>query len=150
MKNNLVQVVNNVWNTYAQTITLTMVDKVLKFQSTLGNGAQEMVSDEWLNENFCTLYKDFYKDLHDEVNIDTKLDLPEDYIDTFSNCEMDDSAGLEMNQFESLGMGCPVKVMCKGEATCAFSIIANLCYHLTDKKAGDFLRKSSTRLEEIR
>eukprot|EP00957_Ditylum_brightwellii_P089875 6844594-Ditylum_brightwellii.AAC.1 len=55
---------------------------------------------------------------------------------------MDDSAGLEMNQFGCLGTGCPVKVMCKGGATCAFSNIANLCYHLTDEIAGDFLRKS--------
>eukprot|EP00957_Ditylum_brightwellii_P152126 11582902-Ditylum_brightwellii.AAC.1 len=54
---------------------------------------------------------------------------------------MADSAGLEMNWFGCLGVGYPVKVLCKGEATCAFSIIANLCYHLTDNKAGDFLKK---------
>eukprot|EP00957_Ditylum_brightwellii_P041348 3130619-Ditylum_brightwellii.AAC.1 len=54
---------------------------------------------------------------------------------------MDDSAGLEMNWFGCLETGCPVKVLCKGEATCAFSNIANLCYHLTDNKAGDVLMK---------
>eukprot|EP00957_Ditylum_brightwellii_P152228 11589773-Ditylum_brightwellii.AAC.1 len=66
-----------------------------------------MVSDEWLKENFCTFYNYFYKDLHDKENIGTKLDLPEGHIDTFSNVEMDDSAGLEMNHFGCLGTGCP-------------------------------------------
>eukprot|EP00957_Ditylum_brightwellii_P110878 8457001-Ditylum_brightwellii.AAC.1 len=56
-----------------------------------------MVSDEWLKENFCTLYNYFYQELHDMDNIGTELDLPE---------------------FGCLGTGCPVKAMCKGKATC--------------------------------
>eukprot|EP00957_Ditylum_brightwellii_P014407 1084429-Ditylum_brightwellii.AAC.1 len=113
MKTNLVQVIKNIQNNYVKTITPTMEDNVLKFHATLGNGAQEMVTDEWLKENFCTLYNYFYKDLHDEDNVHTKLDLPDGYTDTFSNCEVDNSACLEVNQFEYLGMGCPVQVMCK-------------------------------------
>eukprot|EP00957_Ditylum_brightwellii_P010292 778219-Ditylum_brightwellii.AAC.1 len=62
-----------------------------------------MVSDECLKESVCTLYSYFYKELHDRENIVTKLDLPEGHIDAFSNCEMADSAGLEMNQFGCLG-----------------------------------------------
>eukprot|EP00957_Ditylum_brightwellii_P003529 267287-Ditylum_brightwellii.AAC.1 len=77
MKNNLVKVIENVQNNDVQTITPTMEDGVLKFQATLGNGAQEMVTDEWLKENFCSLYNCFYKEFHDKENIDTKLDLPE-------------------------------------------------------------------------
>eukprot|EP00957_Ditylum_brightwellii_P072161 5484771-Ditylum_brightwellii.AAC.1 len=46
-----------------------------------------------------------------------------------------------MNWFGCLGMGCPVKVLCKVVATCEFSNIANLCYHLTDNKAGEFFKK---------
>eukprot|EP00957_Ditylum_brightwellii_P132491 10103757-Ditylum_brightwellii.AAC.1 len=46
-----------------------------------------------------------------------------------------------MNRFGCLGTGCPVKVLCKGKATCAFSNIANLCYHLTDNKAGEVFKK---------
>eukprot|EP00957_Ditylum_brightwellii_P138582 10563074-Ditylum_brightwellii.AAC.1 len=46
-----------------------------------------------------------------------------------------------MNRFGCLGTGCPVKVLCKGEATCAFSNIANLCNHFTDDKAGEFFKK---------
>eukprot|EP00957_Ditylum_brightwellii_P201485 15325856-Ditylum_brightwellii.AAC.1 len=42
MKNNLVQVVKNIQNNYVKAITPTMVDEVLNFQATLGNGAQEM------------------------------------------------------------------------------------------------------------
>eukprot|EP00957_Ditylum_brightwellii_P041116 3112532-Ditylum_brightwellii.AAC.1 len=72
-----------------------------------------MVSDEWLKENFCTLYTIYYDELYDEENLGTELDLPEGYTDMLSNCEMDDSAGLEMNRFEFLGTGCPVEVMCK-------------------------------------
>eukprot|EP00957_Ditylum_brightwellii_P177782 13542235-Ditylum_brightwellii.AAC.1 len=53
---------------------------------------------------------------------------------------MDDLAGLEMNRFGFLETGCAVEVTCKGEATCAFSNIANLCYYLTDKVAGDFFK----------
>eukprot|EP00957_Ditylum_brightwellii_P072628 5518695-Ditylum_brightwellii.AAC.1 len=64
MKNNLVKAIENVWNKYVQTITPTMEDGVLKFQDTLGNGAKEMVSDDCLKENFCTLYNYFYKELH--------------------------------------------------------------------------------------
>eukprot|EP00957_Ditylum_brightwellii_P188737 14366726-Ditylum_brightwellii.AAC.1 len=45
-----------------------------------------------------------------------------------------------MNRFGFLGTGCPVKVMCKGEVTCAFANIANLCYLLTDKIAGEFFK----------
>eukprot|EP00957_Ditylum_brightwellii_P144716 11024446-Ditylum_brightwellii.AAC.1 len=100
-----------------------------------------MVSNEWSKENFCTLYNYFYKELHDTDNIGTKLDLPEGHIDTFSNCEMDDSAGLEMSRFGCLGTGCPVEVLCNCETTCAFSNIANLCYYLTDDKAGEFFKK---------
>eukprot|EP00957_Ditylum_brightwellii_P191788 14600368-Ditylum_brightwellii.AAC.1 len=107
MKNNLVKVIENVQNNHVQTITPTMVDGVLKFRATLGNGAKEMVSDKWLKENFCTLYNYFYDELHDEENHGTKLDLSEGHIEMSSNCEMDDSAGLEMNQFGFLGMGCP-------------------------------------------
>eukprot|EP00957_Ditylum_brightwellii_P197553 15050673-Ditylum_brightwellii.AAC.1 len=77
MKNNLVKVVENFRNNSVQTIKPTMVDDVSKFKATLGNVAQEMVSDDWLKENFCTLHNSFYKDLHDKENLDTKLDLPE-------------------------------------------------------------------------
>eukprot|EP00957_Ditylum_brightwellii_P184724 14069411-Ditylum_brightwellii.AAC.1 len=97
MKKNPVKVVKNIQNNYVQSIKPTMVDDVLKFQAILQNGVQEMVSIEWLMENFCTLYNCFYKELHDKENLDTELDLPEGHIDMFSNCEMDDSAGLEMN-----------------------------------------------------
>eukprot|EP00957_Ditylum_brightwellii_P201711 15326863-Ditylum_brightwellii.AAC.2 len=38
----------------------------------------------------------------------------------------------------STRMGGPLKVMCKGEATNAFSKIANLCNYLIDNMAGDF------------
>eukprot|EP00957_Ditylum_brightwellii_P019564 1475653-Ditylum_brightwellii.AAC.1 len=64
-----------------------------------------MVSDEWLKENFGTLYNYYYKELHYPKNCGTELDLPEGHINTFSNCEMDDSAGLEMNRFGFLGTG---------------------------------------------
>eukprot|EP00957_Ditylum_brightwellii_P083857 6373642-Ditylum_brightwellii.AAC.1 len=40
------EVIKNVKNNYVNTITPAMVDKVLKIQATLGNGAQEIVSDE--------------------------------------------------------------------------------------------------------
>eukprot|EP00957_Ditylum_brightwellii_P210759 15365357-Ditylum_brightwellii.AAC.1 len=53
------EAIKSVQNTYVKTITPTKVDKVLKFQATLGNGTQEMDSDEWLKENFCTLYNYF-------------------------------------------------------------------------------------------
>eukprot|EP00957_Ditylum_brightwellii_P149516 11386037-Ditylum_brightwellii.AAC.1 len=55
IKNNLVRIIENVRNNYVQTIKPTMVDGVLKFETTLGNGAQEMASDEWLKKNFSTL-----------------------------------------------------------------------------------------------
>eukprot|EP00957_Ditylum_brightwellii_P134387 10245004-Ditylum_brightwellii.AAC.1 len=70
MKNNLAKDIENVQNNYVQTIKPTMVDDVLKFEATLGNGAQEIGSD----------------------NIGTKLDLSEGHIDMFSRGEMDDSA----------------------------------------------------------
>eukprot|EP00957_Ditylum_brightwellii_P122236 9321580-Ditylum_brightwellii.AAC.1 len=54
MKNDLVKVIENVQNNYVQTIKPIMVDGVLKFEATLGNCAQEMVSDKWLKENVCT------------------------------------------------------------------------------------------------
>eukprot|EP00957_Ditylum_brightwellii_P018518 1392518-Ditylum_brightwellii.AAC.1 len=53
---------------------------------------------------------------------------------------MDDSAGLEMNCLGCLGTGCPVEVISKSEATCAFSNIANLCYPLTDEIAGEIFK----------
>eukprot|EP00957_Ditylum_brightwellii_P031233 2367482-Ditylum_brightwellii.AAC.1 len=77
MKNNLVQVIKNVQKNYVRTIIPTKVDGVLKFQATLGNGAKEMVRDEWLKENFCTMYNYVYNDLHDQANVGTNLDLPE-------------------------------------------------------------------------
>ena len=117
MKKNLVSVIENTRKNFVKSIKPAFEKSELKFESTLENGAKVMVSDEWLKENFCTLYTIYYNTLHDEANLDTELDLPEGYIDTLSNCEMDDSAGLEMNHFGFLGMGCPVEVMCKGEAT---------------------------------
>eukprot|EP00957_Ditylum_brightwellii_P077760 5909277-Ditylum_brightwellii.AAC.1 len=42
MKNNLVKVIENMRNNYVQTTKPNMVDGVLKFEATLGNGAQEM------------------------------------------------------------------------------------------------------------
>eukprot|EP00957_Ditylum_brightwellii_P104011 7924805-Ditylum_brightwellii.AAC.1 len=86
MKKNIVKVIKSMQNNFVQTITPKLEDGVLKFEATLGNGTKEMVSDEWL-----------------KGNIGTELDRPEGHIDMFLNCEMDDSAGLEMNRFGSLG-----------------------------------------------
>eukprot|EP00957_Ditylum_brightwellii_P199210 15186128-Ditylum_brightwellii.AAC.1 len=74
---NLVKVVENIRNNFVRTITPRFENDALKFEATLGNDAKEMVSDEWLKENFCTLYNFYYKELHDEENHDTELELPE-------------------------------------------------------------------------
>eukprot|EP00957_Ditylum_brightwellii_P100224 7637835-Ditylum_brightwellii.AAC.1 len=54
-KNNLVQAIKNSQNNYVQTITPMMVDKVLKFQITLDNGTQEMVSGNLLKQKLPIL-----------------------------------------------------------------------------------------------
>eukprot|EP00957_Ditylum_brightwellii_P170480 12976665-Ditylum_brightwellii.AAC.1 len=71
MKKNLVKVIENMRNNFVQTITPKLEDDVLNFEAKLGNGAKEMVSDEWLKEIFCTLFNYFDQELHDEENIGT-------------------------------------------------------------------------------
>eukprot|EP00957_Ditylum_brightwellii_P022813 1720934-Ditylum_brightwellii.AAC.1 len=68
MKTNLVKVIENMRNNYVWTITPKLENDVLKSKATLGNGAKEKVSDEWLKENYCTLYNYYYKELHDPEN----------------------------------------------------------------------------------
>eukprot|EP00957_Ditylum_brightwellii_P196232 14951828-Ditylum_brightwellii.AAC.1 len=54
MRNNLVQIIKNTEKNYVNTIMPTKDYGELKLKATLGNGAKEIVADDWLKENFST------------------------------------------------------------------------------------------------
>eukprot|EP00957_Ditylum_brightwellii_P068568 5205953-Ditylum_brightwellii.AAC.1 len=78
MKTYLVKVIKNVHNNYVKAICpFREDDRKLKFKGILGNGTTELITEEWLKENFSSIYTVYFDELHDENYLDFELAVSE-------------------------------------------------------------------------